>query len=74
MGRPIIKHYFFVLVFASVLVNHIKGIYLVTNATQSNELEMPFSTEIEQSLCKDLSLSLAQFPNCLLYTSDAADE
>ena len=66
MGRPRIKHYFFLLVFVIVLVNHIKGINLVTNATQTNELEMPFSHEMEQSLCKDLSLTLAKFPKVRL--------
>ena len=44
-----------------VLVNHIKGINLVTSATQINELEMSLSPEMEQSLCKDLSLTLAKF-------------
>ena len=66
MGRLRIKHYFFLLVFVIVLVNHIKGINLVTNATQTNELEMPFSHEMEQSLCKDLSLTLAKFPKVRL--------
>ena len=49
-----------------VLVNHIKGINLVTSATQINELEMSLSPEIEQSLCKDLSLTLAKFPKVRL--------
>ena len=61
MGRPRINHYFFLLVFVRVLVNHIKGINLVTSATQINELEMSLSPEMEQSLCKDLSLTLAKF-------------
>jgi len=38
----------------------------VTNATQTNEVEMPFSPEMEQSLCKDLSLTLAKFPKVRL--------
>ena len=50
MGRPTIKHYFYRLVFAMVLVNHIEGINLVTSATQINELEMSLSPEMEQSL------------------------
>jgi L-cysteate sulfo-lyase len=66
MGRPRIKHYFFLLVFVMVLVNHIKGINLVTSATQINELEMSLSPEMEQSLCKDLSLTLAKFPKVRL--------
>ena len=66
MGRPRIKHYFFLLVFVRVLVNHIKGINLVTSATQINELEMSLSPEMEQSLCKDLSLTLAKFPKVRL--------
>jgi len=66
MGRPRIKHYFFLLVFVIVLVNHIKGINLVTSATQINELEMSLSPEMEQSLCKDLSLTLAKFPKVRL--------
>ena len=66
MGRLRIKHYFFVSVFVIVSVNHIKGINLVTNATQTNEVEMPFSHEMEQSLCKDLSLTLAKFPKVRL--------
>ena len=66
MGRLRIKHYFFVSVFVIVSVNHIKGINLVTNATQTNEVEMPFSPEMEQSLCKDLSLTLAKFPKVRL--------
>lgn len=66
MGRPRIKHYFFLLVFEMVLVNHIKGINLVTSATQINELEMSLSPEMEQSLCKDLSLTLAKFPKVRL--------
>ena len=66
MGRPRIKHYFFLLVFVTVLVNHIKGINLVTSATQINELEMSLSPEMEQSLCKDLSLTLAKFPKVRL--------
>ena len=66
MGRPTIKHYFYLLVFAIVLVNHIKGINLVTSATQINELEMSLSPEMEQSLCKDLSLTLAKFPKVRL--------
>ncbi len=66
MGRLRIKHYFFLSVFVIVLVNHIKGINLVTNATQTNEVEMPFSPEMEQSLCKDLSLTLAKFPKVRL--------
>ena len=66
MGRLRIKHYFFLSVFVIVLVNHIKGINLVTNATQTNEVEMPFSSEMEQSLCKDLSLTLAKFPKVRL--------
>ena len=49
-----------------VLVNHIKGINLVTSATQINELEMSLSPEMEQSLCKDLSLTLAKFPKVRL--------
>lgn len=66
MGRPTIKHYFYHLVFAIVLVNHIEGINLVTSATQINELEMSLSPEMEQSLCKDLSLTLAKFPKVRL--------
>ena len=66
MGRPRIKHYFFLLVFVIVLVNHIKGINLVTSATQINELEMSLSPEMEQSLCKELSLTLAKFPKVRL--------
>ena len=66
MGRPTIKHYFYLLVFAIVLVNHIEGINLVTSATQINELEMSLSPEMEQSLCKDLSLTLAKFPKVRL--------
>lgn len=66
MGRPRIKHYFFLLVFVMVLVNNIKGINLVTSATQINELEMSLSPEMEQSLCKDLSLTLAKFPKVRL--------
>ena len=66
MGRPTIKHYFYHLVFAMVLVNHIEGINLVTSATQINELEMSLSPEMEQSLCKDLSLTLAKFPKVRL--------
>ena len=66
MGRLRIKHYFFLLVFVRVLVNHIKGINLVTSATQINELEMSLSPEMEQSLCKDLSLTLAKFPKVRL--------
>ena len=66
MGRPTIKHYFYLLVFAMVLVNHIEGINLVTSATQINELEMSLSPEMEQSLCKDLSLTLAKFPKVRL--------
>jgi len=66
MGRPRIKHYFFLLVFVMVLVNHIEGINLVTSATQINELEMSLSSEMEQSLCKDLSLTLAKFPKVRL--------
>ena len=66
MGRPTIKHYFYRLVFAMVLVNHIEGINLVTSATQINELEMSLSPEMEQSLCKDLSLTLAKFPKVRL--------
>ena len=66
MGRPRIKHYFFLLVFVRVLVNHIKGINLVTSATQINKLEMSLSPEMEQSLCKDLSLTLAKFPKVRL--------
>ena len=66
MGRLRIKHYFFLLVFVMVLVNHIKGINLVTSATQINELEMSLSPEMEQSLCKDLSLTLAKFPKVRL--------
>jgi len=66
MGRLRIKHYFFLSVFVIVLVNHIKGINLVTNATQTNEVKMPFSPEMEQSLCKDLSLTLAKFPKVRL--------
>ena len=66
MGRLRIKHYFFLSVFVIVLVNHIKGINLVTNATQTNEVEMPFSPEMEQSLCNDLSLTLAKFPKVRL--------
>ena len=49
-----------------VLVNHIEGINLVTSATQINELEMSLSPEMEQSLCKDLSLTLAKFPKVRL--------
>ena len=49
-----------------VLVKHIKGINLVTSATQINELEMSLSPEMEQSLCKDLSLTLAKFPKVRL--------
>lgn len=49
-----------------VLVNNIKGINLVTSATQINELEMSLSPEMEQSLCKDLSLTLAKFPKVRL--------
>ena len=49
-----------------VLANHIKGINLVTSATQINELEMSLSPEMEQSLCKDLSLTLAKFPKVRL--------
>ena len=49
-----------------VLVNHIKGINLVTSATQINELEMSLSPEMEQSLCKELSLTLAKFPKVRL--------
>ena len=66
MGRPTIKHYFYRLVFAMLLVNHIEGINLVTSATQINELEMSLSPEMEQSLCKDLSLTLAKFPKVRL--------
>ena len=66
MGRPTIKHYFYHLAFAIVLVNHIEGINLVTSATQINELEMSLSPEMEQSLCKDLSLTLAKFPKVRL--------
>lgn len=66
MGRLRIKHYFFLSVFVIVLVNHIKGINLVTSATQINELEMSLSPEMEQSLCKDLSLTLAKFPKVRL--------
>ena len=49
-----------------VLVNNIKGINLVASATQINELEMSLSPEMEQSLCKDLSLTLAKFPKVRL--------
>ena len=49
-----------------VLVNNIKGINLVTSATQINDLEMSLSPEMEQSLCKDLSLTLAKFPKVRL--------
>jgi len=66
MGRLRIKHYFFVSVFVIVSVYHIKGINLVTNATQTNDVEMPISPEMEQSLCKDLSLTLAKFPKVRL--------
>jgi len=38
----------------------------VTSATQINELEMSLSPEMEQSLCKDLSLTLAKFPKVRL--------
>ena len=66
MGRLRIKHYFFLSVFVIVSVYHIKGINLVTNATQTNDVEMPISPEMEQSLCKDLSLTLAKFPKVRL--------